>query len=310
MNSFAIKAASRQILIWGALALIAMFLTISFSFLGTISSAVIVAMMMGATGSFRWQAIPISLVFPAVAIVLAYWFKHDLVWGKIHLLSWLCIVSFWLIYLITLGLMLIEKPTQVPAPLQARAPSAPARPAPSQAKAAHRSAPSQEVASLDPSALWSMKAVSYWMATLVVSFELGLGGLCEVFGIPYLHSTITRLGYPEYFAFLLGLWKLLGALTLLLPGLARMKEWAYAGAVFCYTGAVASHFTMGDTTAAIWPIILAALALSSWALRPLGRTLEAPPIPALPAIRPSPGLVPQQDAIPSSSSQIPVPLGK
>ena len=57
---------------------------------------------------------------------------------------------------------------------------------------------------------------------------------------------MNHLGYPAYFASLLGAWKLLGAIVLTVPGLPRLKEWAYAGFVFDLTAAAFSHAAVGD----------------------------------------------------------------
>jgi len=70
-----------------------------------------------------------------------------------------------------------------------------------------------------------------------------------------------------------------------LPGLQRLKEWAYAGAVFNYTGAAASHFLAGHsgmgsitTPGIISPLVFAAITIASWALRPPARRLPAAPL--------------------------------
>jgi len=83
------------------------------------------------------------------------------------------------------------------------------------------------------------------------------------------------LGYPIYLGTILGIWKLPFALVMFLPGLQRLKEWAYAGAVFNYTGAAASHFLAGHsgmgsitTPGIISPLVFAAITIASWALRP------------------------------------------
>ena len=54
------------------------------------------------------------------------------------------------------------------------------------------------------------------------------------------------LGYPAYFMTIIGVWYVLGAVALLVPRFPRLKEWAYAGMVFIYTGAVASRLAVGD----------------------------------------------------------------
>jgi uncharacterized membrane protein YphA (DoxX/SURF4 family) len=80
------------------------------------------------------------------------------------------------------------------------------------------------------------------------------------------------LGYPSYFLVIIGVWKLFGAASLLVPRFPRLKEWAYAGLVFNYTGAVASHLAVGDG-ADKWavPAVFAVILMASWALRPSAR---------------------------------------
>ena len=90
-------------------------------------------------------------------------------------------------------------------------------------------------------------------------------------------STLNHLGYPGYFASILGLWKLLGAIAIVMPRFPRLKEWAYAGFFFDLTAAAASHAAVGDSAADIAaPLVFLALVLASWALRPASRTLAAP----------------------------------
>jgi uncharacterized membrane protein YphA (DoxX/SURF4 family) len=85
---------------------------------------------------------------------------------------------------------------------------------------------------------------------------------------------MAHLGYPLYFMTILGIWKLLGGIALLVPRFPRLKEWAYAGIFFELTGAAASQAASGDSAAhIIWPIIFAGLTVASWALRPPSRSL-------------------------------------
>ena len=62
---------------------------------------------------------------------------------------------------------------------------------------------------------------------------------------PFL-GVIRHLGYPDYFMTILGPSYVLAGLTLLAPGVPRLKEWAYAGLVFNYTGAALSHLAARD----------------------------------------------------------------
>lgn len=132
--------------------------------------------------------------------------------------------------------------------------------------------------SADPSTGRSLgRTIGYWLATGLVAFALGTGGVADVMRVPPVVEGMTHLGYPVYFCVILGVWKVLGAGALLAPGMPRLKEWAYAGAVFDLTGAAASHAAAGDDAAKlIAPLVLTALALLSWTLRPASRRLAGP----------------------------------
>jgi hypothetical protein len=127
------------------------------------------------------------------------------------------------------------------------------------------------------------KLIIYWVTTMLIALETLAGGVVDlahgrtnVFSGPLVVDIVTNLGYPVYVLTILGIWKLLGATVLLAPSLPRLKEWAYAGIVFELTGAIASWLFIGDKTGQfIAPLILAALTMTSWALRPPSRTLGA-----------------------------------
>ena len=129
------------------------------------------------------------------------------------------------------------------------------------------------------------RPAAYWLATAAVVGELGLGGVWDIARLPSVRELVTHLGYPAYFLVLLGIWKVLGAAALLVPRRALLKEWAYAGAFFTYTGAIASHLTTGYALSEV-PVlvVLAALVVASWALRPASRRTSRPaPGASLPA---------------------------
>jgi uncharacterized membrane protein YphA (DoxX/SURF4 family) len=121
------------------------------------------------------------------------------------------------------------------------------------------------------------RVVAYWVTTAIIAAELAVGGVWDILRIDYVREVLEqRLGYPAYFAVIIGVWKVPGAVALLVPRVPRLKEWAYAGAVFTYTGAAASHVAVGDGAGALGPIIFAGIALASWALRPSARRDLAP----------------------------------
>lgn len=122
------------------------------------------------------------------------------------------------------------------------------------------------------------RLIIYWITTAMLSFELILGALWDfnLVNAGYVPAVMKHLGYPPYFATLLGVWKLAGAAAVLAPRFTRLKEWAYAGAFFTFTGAAVSHFSVGDSTAAIIaPLVFATITTASWALRPASRRLSA-----------------------------------
>lgn len=121
------------------------------------------------------------------------------------------------------------------------------------------------------------RPVCYWITTIAVAAELGLGGAWDIARLPSIRDLVVHLGYPSYFLVLLGTWKVLGAVAVLVPGLPVLKEWAYAGAFFVYTGAIVSHLVTGYSLAELWALVpLAALTGLSWALRPASRRVPGP----------------------------------
>jgi hypothetical protein len=126
-----------------------------------------------------------------------------------------------------------------------------------------------------------MKSIGYWVATTLIALETFVGGITdlvhggtELVAGPPVVGVVTHLGYPVYILRILGVWKLIGAVVIVVPGLPRLKEWAYAGVFFELTGAAASFVLHGEITSDLAaPLILAALAMISWALRPEGRVL-------------------------------------
>lgn len=126
------------------------------------------------------------------------------------------------------------------------------------------------IASRHGSMRW--RPACYWLATVVVVAEMGVGGIWDIARLPFVRDLVVHLGYPSYFLVLLGTWKVLGAAALLVPGRALLKEWAYAGAFFVYTGAIVSHLTTGYDLGEVGLLaVLTALTAASWALRPPSR---------------------------------------
>lgn len=110
------------------------------------------------------------------------------------------------------------------------------------------------------------KKLLFWISTAwVVGIMAITGGLSVAHAKPMMEG-FAHLGYPVYFANLLGVAKLLGVCALLAPGLARIKEWAYAGFAIVIVSASYSHLNSGDGLKTLEPLAtLAALTVSYWA---------------------------------------------
>ena len=113
----------------------------------------------------------------------------------------------------------------------------------------------------------------YWVTTSLLASELVLGGVWDALRVPQVRAVIDRLGYPAYFLVTLGVWKLLGAVAVIVPRFPRLKEWAYAGVVFNLTGALASNVVSGvtDTGTLAYLVLMMGVTAASWGLRPASR---------------------------------------
>jgi uncharacterized membrane protein YphA (DoxX/SURF4 family) len=123
-----------------------------------------------------------------------------------------------------------------------------------------------------------LKTIAYWATTILGPASFVIGGTLSLTQSSQVTEMLRHLGYPAYFALLLGVGKLAGAIVTLLPGTPRLKEWAYAGFCIELTCAAFSRAAIGDATAdIIAPLGFLALVLASWALRPASRKLAGAP---------------------------------
>ncbi len=89
--------------------------------------------------------------------------------------------------------------------------------------------------------------ITYWISTVLVCAVLAFGGFQDLIRTDAVIQGMHHLGYPDYLATILGVFKLLAVIVLLLPFFKRAKEWAYAGVAIDFIGAAASHASVGDT---------------------------------------------------------------
>jgi hypothetical protein len=89
--------------------------------------------------------------------------------------------------------------------------------------------------------------ITYWIFTGLMTALMGVGAAFDAVSAPEAIEYITgHLGYPAYLVPFLGVAKLAGLVAILVPGFARLKEWAYAGLVIDLVGALYSHISVGD----------------------------------------------------------------
>ena len=112
-------------------------------------------------------------------------------------------------------------------------------------------------------------SVAYWASTVFAALALAATGTADLLRLPTIMEGLAHLGYPAYFATLLGTWELLGAWAIVAPSHPRIQEWAYAGMFFTLTGATLSHVTTGDPGGKVLlPLVLLGSVIVSWMLRP------------------------------------------
>ena len=116
--------------------------------------------------------------------------------------------------------------------------------------------------------------IIYWIATVWLSLGMVSTGIVQILKVPEEVEMFTRLGYPSYLLTMLGVWKLLGTVAVLIPKYPLIKEWAYAGFFFAMSGALLSHLFNGDEAKEFFgPALLLILTVVSWYFRPAERSL-------------------------------------
>ncbi|MCQ6961472.1 DoxX family protein [Mucilaginibacter aquariorum] len=119
------------------------------------------------------------------------------------------------------------------------------------------------------------KLIIYWVATGLLAVGMTGSGLAQIFHAKDMVDLIVPLGYPVYFLYIIGVWKVLGVIAILIPRFPLVKEWAYAGLFFVMTGAFASHLLSGDHSVKglIGPFFQTVFIILSWYFRPADRRI-------------------------------------
>lgn len=117
--------------------------------------------------------------------------------------------------------------------------------------------------------------IIYWIATGLLSFGMLGSGISQILHGEEMNELILHVGYPLYFMYIIGVWKILGVIAIVLPKFKLLKEWAYAGFFFLMTGALISHLAMGDFGNAIFgPFFQTVFIVLSWYFRPADRKIK------------------------------------
>ncbi|KKX51527.1 MULTISPECIES: DoxX family protein [Sphingobacterium] len=114
--------------------------------------------------------------------------------------------------------------------------------------------------------------IIYWFSTIWLSLGMVSTGIVQIIHMDEEVNKMKDLGYPSYFLTIIGIWKLLGVIAILLPKLPVVKEWAYAGFFFLMSGAIFTHLAVADKAVTYFgPALLLLLTIISWYFRPVER---------------------------------------
>jgi uncharacterized membrane protein YphA (DoxX/SURF4 family) len=122
------------------------------------------------------------------------------------------------------------------------------------------------------------KTVLYWIFTGFLAFAMLAQGFTQVLQVQGYVDMIVKLGYPLYLLTVIGIWKILGVIAILIPRYVLLKEWAYAGFFFVMSGALFSHLANRDPILDILPsVFLLMVIFGSWYWRPIDRKFSVSP---------------------------------
>ena len=109
--------------------------------------------------------------------------------------------------------------------------------------------------------------IIFWAATGFIFLFEGLMPLSTLLFAPeYFNAGTKPLGYPDYFAYALIIFKVVGATALIIPKLHfKLREWAYAGLTFNLIFALISHIVVdGEIGNIVTPIVIGVILVISY----------------------------------------------
>ena len=123
------------------------------------------------------------------------------------------------------------------------------------------------------------RKIAFWVSTGILAAMSLFAGFAYLSGSPQAVQGFAHVGYPPQLRIILGIAKPLGAIVLLIPGIPKLKEWAYAGFTFAWFCAIVAHYLAGDGLTAAVPLVLLVLLAVSYMTRPATSPAAAPARP-------------------------------
>ena len=119
------------------------------------------------------------------------------------------------------------------------------------------------------------RKVTYWVTTILVAALSVLAAYGYLSGSPQSVEGFAHVGYPQQLRIILGIAKPLGAIALIVPGMVKLKEWAYAGFTFAWISAFIAHYLAKDGAKAFAPLVFLMVLAISYLTRPASRQWQA-----------------------------------
>ena len=119
------------------------------------------------------------------------------------------------------------------------------------------------------------RKITYWVSAGLLAAMSLIAGFAYLKGSPEMVQAFTHVGYPQQLRIILGIAKPLGAIALIVPGIPKVKEWAYAGFAIAWICAFLAHYLAGDGPRAFSPLVLLALLVVSYLTQPASRQHQA-----------------------------------
>ena len=119
------------------------------------------------------------------------------------------------------------------------------------------------------------RKITYWVSTGALAAMALMAGFMYLSGNPQAVQGFAHVGYPQQLRIILGIAKLLGGITLVVPGVLKLKEWAYAGFTFAWISACVAHYLAKDGSTVFMPLVLLVILAVSYVTRPASRQWPA-----------------------------------